>query len=582
MNKTLEFLTKPFRRRESSSQRQGQPDEGPVESLPQTDLPGSPPDFSLEPADPLNIYFRANPGVALLEKIQLELPALERLKEAGIKLVVPLVSQGELIGMLNLGPRLSEQDYSSDDIALLNNLAAQATPAVRVAQLVREQQEEAKVRERVEQEMRVARLIQQTLLPKELPNPPGWSVQAYYQPARAVGGDFYDFIQLPDDHLGIFVGDVTDKGVPAALVMATTRRILRFAAMAKGDPGSANSDLIAPPGQVLEQANDLLCPDIPDNMFVTCMYAVLHLGSGRLRFANAGHNPPYRSGNGRTDELWATGMPLGLMPSMKYEEKIAVLEPGDDLLFYSDGLTEAHNPRREMFGFERVQELMGRSLDRDGFIRHLLDEFEVFTGPGWEQEDDVTVVVLSRHSEAAGESPEPVQAEVPVAQSPAAEAHEAAADGSEQPVSLGEDAQLLTTFEIPSERGNERLAMRRVADSVEALKLEPSTLERLKTAVAEATMNAMEHGNHFQAEMLVDVEVWQSADRLVVIIRDHGGSQPIPEAGTPDLDAKLAGEQSPRGWGLFLIEKMVDQMNVSSDETHHTLELVIDLKRKEQ
>src|SRR5678816_3243438 len=113
------------------------------------------------------------------------------------------VSQGELIGLLNLGPRLSEQDYSADDRALLNNLATQAGPAVRVAQLVRQQQIEAQARERLESELRVARLIQQTLLPKEMPNLPGWSVAGYYQPARAVGGDFYDFLYLSDGRLGL-------------------------------------------------------------------------------------------------------------------------------------------------------------------------------------------------------------------------------------------------------------------------------------------------------------------------------------------------------------------------------------------
>ncbi len=483
----------------------------------------------------------------MLEKIQIESPALEQLKAAGIKLVVPLVSQGELIGMLNLGPRLSEQDYSSDDIALLNNLAAQATPAVRVAQLVREQQEEAKERERVEQEMRVARLIQQTLLPKELPDPEGWSVQAYYQPARAVGGDFYDFIDLPENHLGIFVGDVTDKGVPAALVMATTRRILRFAAMAKADPGAQPGSQVFPsPGEVLEQANDLLCPDIPPNMFVTCMYAVLDLASGNFRFANAGHNPPYRYSDGQTDELRATGMPLGLMPGMQYEERQASLKPGEYVLFYSDGLTEAHNAQREMFGFERVMDVMSASADQGDFIRYLLDDIEAFTGPGWEQEDDVTVVLLNRHSNS--DRGEPV---------------------------------LISAFEIPSEQGNERMAMRQVAEAVQSMNIDPSSLERLKTAVAEATMNAMEHGNRFQPDKLVDVEVWSTDSRVKVIIRDHGGNQPIPEAGTPDLDAKLSGEQSPRGWGLFLIENMVDELHVSSDDTHHTLELVIDLKGKQ-
>ncbi len=129
-------------------------------------------------------------------------------------LVVPLVTQGELIGTLNLGPRLSEQDYSSDDRRLLATLAAQAAPAIRVAQLVREQAAEAAERERYQQELKIAQLIQQQFLPHELPNLPEWQIAAYYGPARVVGGDFYDFIDLGEGRIGVVVGDVTDKGVP--------------------------------------------------------------------------------------------------------------------------------------------------------------------------------------------------------------------------------------------------------------------------------------------------------------------------------------------------------------------------------
>ncbi len=192
------------------------------------------PPLDIAPDDPLLPYLLSASGTVDIQDLDLDSPALRSMKEVGIELVVPLVSQGELIGALNLGPRMSEQQYSSDDRNLLNNLAAQATPALRVAQLVRQQQQEAAERQRIEQELQVARLIQHTLLPKSLPQVEGWHLAAHYQPARAVGGDFYDFIDLEDGRLGLVVGDVTDKGVPAALVMATTRSVLRAAA-AVGD-----------------------------------------------------------------------------------------------------------------------------------------------------------------------------------------------------------------------------------------------------------------------------------------------------------------------------------------------------------
>jgi len=188
-------------------------------------------------------------------------------------------------------------------------------------------------------------------------------VATYYQPARAVGGDFYDFVDLPDGRLGLVVGDVTDKGVPAALVMATTRSILR-----------AGAQRFASPGAILEYANDMLCPDIPPNMFVTCLYAMLDPNTGRLQFANAGHDLPYRKSAAGVEELRATGMPLGLMPGMKYDEREVQLEPDDMVLFYTDGLVEAHNPQREMFGFPHLKALLEDHPGGLATISYLLDQ----------------------------------------------------------------------------------------------------------------------------------------------------------------------------------------------------------------
>lgn len=504
------------------------------------------PGINIAPDDPIIAYFQNAPGAVEIDKLELASPALRDLKAAGVKLAVALVSQGELIGLLNLGPRLSEQDYSADDRALLSNLATQAGPAVRVAQLVRQQQAEAQSRERMEHELRVARLIQQTLLPKELPALPGWDIAAYYQPARAVGGDFYDFIHLADGRLGLIVGDVTDKGVPAALVMATTRAIVRGAAARLDSPGA-----------VLEQANELLVPDIPRNMFVTCLYAILDPKSGRLRFANAGHDLPYWRHLGGASEMRATGMPLGLMPGMVYEENEIILAPGDSILLYSDGLVEAHDPSRQMFGFPRLEALVAGHAGGATLVEFLLQQLAVFAGADWVQEDDVTLVTLQRSAD----------------QAPDDETSAALARAS------GQDAwQTLGTFSWPSEPGNERLAMAKVAEIIKDVPLPPARLERLKTAVSEATMNAMEHGNKFKADVPVAFEVRRQRDKLSVLITDQGGGRAaFPAPQTPDLEAKLAGLQTPRGWGLFLIEKMVDQMRVTSDEHTHTVELIMQL-----
>src|SRR5215213_1673643 len=175
--------------------RQAQPAEQPTAERPRAALA---PAIDIAPNDPIIAYFLSVPGTVELEKLRLESPALAAMQAAGVKMVVPLVSQGELIGVISLGPRMSQQEYSSDDRALLSNLSVQAAPALRVAQLVRQQQLEALKRERLAQELRVAQLVQQTLLPKNIPAISGWQIDRYYQPARELGGDFYDFINLPD------------------------------------------------------------------------------------------------------------------------------------------------------------------------------------------------------------------------------------------------------------------------------------------------------------------------------------------------------------------------------------------------
>jgi serine phosphatase RsbU (regulator of sigma subunit) len=250
----------------------------------------------------------------------------------------------------------------------------------RLAQVERE-------RERIEQELRVARSIQQASLPKEVPTLEGWQISPFYQPAREVGGDFYDFHLLSGGRLGLAVGDATGKGVPAALVMSTTCGMLRAVSQAL-DSSS--------PGEMLERVNEALVPSIPSNMFVTCFYAILDPKKGSLRYANAGHDVPYLHRNSAAEELRARGMPLGLMPGMSYEEKEIVLDTGEAALFYSDGLVEAHDTQGEMFGFPRLRALVAERGEERPLGDLLLEELYSFVGEGWEQEDDITLLTLER------------------------------------------------------------------------------------------------------------------------------------------------------------------------------------------
>ena len=246
--------------------------------------------------------------------------------------------------------------------------------------------QEIRERERVEQELRVARSIQQASLPKEVPKLVGWQITPYYHPAREVGGDFYDFFELDNGRLGLVVGDATGKGIPAALVMASARSMLRAVAQVSESPGD-----------VLRRVNDSLVADIPPNMFVTCFYAILDPESANLRYANAGHDLPYLHRlSGEAEELRARGMPLGLMPRMSYEEKQTVLDGGEAALFYSDGLVEAHGPKGDMFGFPNLKALVAKHSEEGSLGELLLEELYSFVGEGWEQEDDITLLSLRR------------------------------------------------------------------------------------------------------------------------------------------------------------------------------------------
>jgi serine phosphatase RsbU (regulator of sigma subunit)/CHASE1-domain containing sensor protein/anti-sigma regulatory factor (Ser/Thr protein kinase) len=399
----------------------------------------------------------------------------------------------------------------------------------------------------VEQELGRARSIQHALLPKDLPRLADWKITYHYQPAREVGGDFYDFLHLEEGRLGLVIGDVSGKGIAAALVMANTQSVLRAIAR-RGN---------VPPGQVLAEANEILQAYIPSGTFVTCFYGVLDPQTGRLVYANAGHDPPCERHDSRVDELRARGMPLGLMPEMVYEEKVADLNAGDSLLFYSDGLVEAHDPAGEMFGFPRVRKL-ALSYNAEGgeeLVDYLLAELARFTGGDKEQEDDITLVTLERSRARTKDRKPPAQPDT--------------ADG---------DLRVLATFVLPNALGNEHLAMEKVAGVVEGLGLPERRLERLKTAVGEATMNAMEHGNRYDPDIPVNIQVCLAKQRLLVRIIDRGGGPaPNPTAEAPDIEAKLEGTQTPRGWGLFLIERLVDDVRVSGNPNHHTVELVLRL-----
>jgi anti-sigma regulatory factor (Ser/Thr protein kinase) len=231
---------------------------------------------------------------------------------------------------------------------------------------------------------------------------------------------------------------------------------------------------------------------------------------------------------------------------MGYEERTHRLEDGDLMVLTSDGITEAHNPDGEMYGFSRLLGKVGTSGKDDDLVDSLVGDLERWTGPDAEQEDDITLVVVRRAISAA-----------------------ASADAFKT------NEEILAEFEVSSVEGNERLAIDKVVEAVGSLKLADAKVAKLKTAVGETVMNAIEHGNGNDPDLGVGVKVVASPTRLTIKVTDQGGDKEIPEATTPDIEAKLAGTQTPRGWGLFLIEQMVDEVKTARENGHHIVELVM-------
>jgi predicted ester cyclase len=317
--------------------------------------------------------------------------SIEEMIAEGDKVVSRIIGSGsvdqrELQGVAPTGVRITIENISINRV-VDGKIVDERTVGDQSPFWQQRMEQERLERERVEQELRVARSIQQASLPKEVPQLEGWQISPFYQPAREVGGDFYDFHLLSEDRLGLVVGDATGKGVPAALVMSTTCGMLQLAAQ--------GSDSFSP-GEVLSRVNQTLYARIPANMFVTCFYAILDPKGGSLSYANAGHDLPYLWHGGEAEELRARGMPLGLMPGMSYEEKERVLEPTDNVLLYSDGLVEAHDPKGEMVGFPRLRALVSEHGEEGSLGDLCLEKLYSFVGEGWEQEDDITLLTLRR------------------------------------------------------------------------------------------------------------------------------------------------------------------------------------------
>ncbi len=298
-------------------------------------------------------------------------------------LAVPLLIKNDLFGVLLVQEAPGGLRFRARRLDIINGIAQQAALAIQNDRL----QEEMVMRERLETEVQLARQIQQTFIPETLPLLPGWDLAARWRTARQVGGDFYDVIELPNGCVGLFIADVSDKGIPAALFMALTRTLVRAAVVETESPAEA-----------LRRVNDLLIPDTQQGMFVTAVYAVLYPGIGKLVYANAGHNPPlWLTNDGRLERLTRTGMALGVLEGEKVEERSIKLRKGDTLLLYTDGLSEAFSPDGDLFGEERIIAALkaGGENSAERLLQGIEADLDQFVGDET-QSDDMTMLILRR------------------------------------------------------------------------------------------------------------------------------------------------------------------------------------------
>jgi len=290
----------------------------------------------------------------------------EALNPDRLLIAVPLSIKNDIFGVMLVEEDENARRFRSRRLEIINGIGQQAALAIQNDLL----QQEMVVRERLETEVQLARQIQQTFIPSVLPTHPNWQIAARWRTARQVGGDFYDVIELPNNKLGIFIADVADKGMPAALFMALTRTLVHAAVAETSSPAEA-----------LRRVNDSLLPDTQQGMFITAVYGELELDSGTFTYVNAGHNPPFWvKTDGSFEKLTRTAIALGVTEQPVIEEHTVTLQKGDTLLLYTDGLTEAFSPNDELFGEVRLLDVMaslqaGTAEEAIASIEECLNEF---------------------------------------------------------------------------------------------------------------------------------------------------------------------------------------------------------------
>ena len=306
-------------------------------------------------------------------------------KDSGISMLVPMRLQDETKGILAIGAKISGIDFNEADEEFLTTLGNQATISLENARLF----EETLEKQRMEEELNLARTIQQGLLPSELPEMKNYDIAAINVPSRQVGGDYFDVITISKELYGIAIADVSGKGAGAALLMANLQASLH---------ALAGSDM--PVGKMVSRINNSIYQNTALDKFITFFYAQLDINNNTFTYCNAGHNPPYIIGSNRKVlELMTGGIILGMMADIEFETETLRLKAGDRIVMFTDGITEAMNEKEEEFGEKRLLGFVKDSPDKSAqdIIEGILSEVDSFSGT-LPQADDITMVVLKTFS----------------------------------------------------------------------------------------------------------------------------------------------------------------------------------------
>jgi phosphoserine phosphatase RsbU/P len=303
-------------------------------------------------------------------------------------LIVPLQVKQETIGVIYVDNRFQIGIFTPDDLELLKAIAVNAAIAIENARLYQVAVEKG----RMERELQLAYKVQSSLMPADIPIRDGWDFAAKWQPATQVAGDFYDFLILNGNHIGLVIADVTDKGMPAALYMAFSRSILR-----------ANVNHTPSPSQAVAESNRMICAESTYGYFVTLLYASLDLSTGDLTYVNGGHVPALiinnspKGSDDKIQKLMPTGIPLGIDAESNYQENSICIGRGDFVVFYSDGITEAIDQHEREYGSQRLEKVLqeiGSSSAKE-IVEAIVADLMKFTN-GQEPSDDITILVVKR------------------------------------------------------------------------------------------------------------------------------------------------------------------------------------------